>query len=191
MVEEKYYAKPGPIAPLALVDQWVGIWLLTQWQCYKVTHYEPIPVSRQFVIDFGAVAAGAWTGNTDTGAILQQRLSPPEAFQLRFYPLDDIEVLFHIGNADTRFMTARQTARADLFTKEEDPDCHSTEVVVLTNSQPFIDVFNNSGANLAQSRVQFFGYKYALDKMSLKTFHTATEAIKAIGPITLASSGGF
>ena len=191
MIETKYYAKPGPIAPLALVDEWIGIWLLTQWQCYKVMHYEPIPVSRQFQFDFGAVAAGAWSGNTDTTAVLQQRLNPPEAFQLRFYPIDDVEVLFYIGNADTRFMTSRRTARANVFTRLMDPDCYSTEVVVLTDSPPFINVFNNSGAALVRSVVQFFGIRYALDSASLKTFRTGAEAIKAVGPITLASSGGF
>lgn len=189
--EERYYSKPGPIAPLALVDEWIGIWLLTQWQCYKVEHYEPIPRSRQFIFNFGAVLAGAWSGNTDTAAVLQQRLDPPEAFQLRFYPLDDVEVLFYIGNASTRFVTAKQTARADIFTMQVDPFLHSTEVVVLTNSNPFIDVFNPLGYNLAQSRVQFFGYRYALDKASHRTFRTGAEARKALGPITLASSGGF
>jgi hypothetical protein len=192
-VEERYYSKPGPIAPLALVDEWLGIWLMTQWQCYKVTHYEPIPRSRQFIQDFGGVAAGAWaaTAPITTAAILQQRQTPPEAFQLRFYPLDDIEVLFYIGNADTRFMTARQTARADVFTMQVDPFLHSTEVVVLTNSNPFLNIFNPTAVALVQSRVQFFGYRYALDKESHKTFHTGAEARKALGPITLAASGGF
>jgi len=190
MVEERYYSRPGEIAPLALVNQRLGIWLLTQWQCYTVDHYEPIPRSRQFVFDFGPVAAGAWSGNTDTGAVLQQRGTPPEAFQLRFYPLDDIEVLFYIGNADTRFMTARQTARADMFTPIIDPGLHSTEVVVLTNSQPFINVFNPTGLPLARTRVVFFGYRYALDSSSLRTFSTAEQAMKE-GPITLAASGGF
>jgi len=190
-IEERYYSKPGPIAPLALVDEWLGIWLMTQWQCYKVTHYEPIPRSRQFTQDFGVVAAGAWTGNTNTAAILQQRNTPPEAMQIRFYPLDDIEVLFYIGNADTRFMTARQTARADIFTMQVDPFLHSTEVVVLTNSNPFLNIFNPTAVALVQSRVVFFGYRYALDSDTHKTFHTAAEARKALGPITLASSGGF
>jgi len=189
--EERYYARPGPIAPLALVDEWIGIWLLTQWQCYRVTHYEPIPRSRQFVFNFGAVGAGAWTGAIDTAATLQQRLTPPEAMQLRFYPLDDIEVLFFIGNANTRFMTARQTARADIFTMQVDPFLHSTEVVVLTSSNPFINIFNPTGVALVQSRVSFFGFRYALDSTSLKTFHTGAEARKALGPVTFASSGGF
>lgn len=189
--EERYYSKPGPIAPLALVDEWLGIWLMTQWQCYKVEHYEPIPRSRQFIFNFGAVLAGAWSGNMDTATVLQQRLDPPEAFQLRFYPLDDVEVLFYIGNASTRFMTAKQTARADIFTMQVDPFLHSTEVVIITNSNPFINVFNPLGYNLARSRVQFFGYRYALDKKTHRTFHTGAEARKAVGPITLASSGGF
>jgi len=189
--EERYYSRPGPIAPLALVDEWLGIWLMTQWQCYKVTHYEPIPRSRQFIFDFGAVVAGAWSGSQSTATVLQQRNMPPEAMQIRFYPLDDVEVLFYIGNADTRFMTSVQTARADILTMQVDPDLHSTEVMILTNSNPYINIFNPLGYNLAQSRVQFFGYRYALDKDSHKTFHTAAEARKALGPITLASSGGF
>jgi len=190
--EERYYAHPGPIAPLALVDHWLGIWLLGLWNCYKITHYEPIPKSRQFVVNCGAVAAGALSGNFDTAAILQQRVNPPEAFQMRFYPLDDIEIVFYIGNTDTRFMTARQTARADMQTMQVDPFLHSTEVVVLTNSQPFLNVFNPTGLPLAQTRVQFFGYRYTLDGNTLKTYHTGKEAIAACQPaISLASSGGF
>lgn len=190
-IEERYYSKPGPIAPLALVDEWLGIWLMTQWQCYKVLHYEPIPRSRQFTQDFGAIAAGAWTGIITTAAILQQRLTPPEAMQVRFYPLDDIEVLFSIGNADPRFMTVQLTSRADIFTMQVDPFLHSTEVVVLTNSNPFLNIFNPTAVALVQSRVSFFGYNYALDAESHKTFHTGAQARKALGPITLASSGGF
>ena len=178
------------MAPLALVDQWIGIWLMTQWQCYRITHYEPIPRSNPFVQNFGAVPATAWSGNTNV-AMLQQRLSPPEAFQMRFYPMDDIRILFYIGNADTRFMTARQTAQADLFTMQVDSDLHSTEVVVLTNSNPYLNVYNPTGYNLAQTRVAFFGYRYALDQGSQTSFRTAREAIQTIGPITLAASGGF
>jgi len=189
--EERYYAKPGPIAPLALVDEWLGIWLMTQWQCYKVLHYEPIPRSRQFIFDFGPVLAGARVVNTSTATVLRQRGTPPEAMQLRFYPLDDVEILFKIGNADTRFMTDVQTAQADIFTMQVDPFLHSTEVVVLAASFPFIDIFNPLGYALAQSRVQFFGYRYLLDSQTHKTFHTGAQARKELGPITLASSGGF
>ena len=189
--EERYYSRPGPIAPLALVDEWLGIWLMTQWQCYRVLHYEPIPRSHQFVFDFGAVLAGAWSGNTSTTAVLRQSQTPPGAMQLRFYPLDDVEILFYIGNADTRFTTTVVTAQADILTMQVDPFLHSTEVLVLTSSFPFINVFNPMGYNLAQSRVQFFGYRYALDDASHRTFHTGAEARKVLGPITLASSGGF
>lgn len=190
--EERYYAHPGPIAPLALVDHWLGIWLMGLWNCYKITHYEPIPKSRQFIVDCGPALAGAWTAALDTAPILQQRLSPPEAFQVRFYPIDDIEVLFAIGNADPRFMTSRQTARADIMTIQIDPFLHSTEVVILTNSSPFLTAFNPAGYVLAQTRTQFFGYRYSLDAKTLRTYHTANEALAVCTPaISLVGSGGF
>ena len=191
MTDERYYAKPGPIAPLALVDEWIGIWLLTQWLCYKVLHYDQIPKSRQFTQDFGAVAAGAWSGSIATGAMLDQSLTPPDAFQIRFFPLDDIEVLFAIGNADFRFKTMRQTARADITTMQVDPDLSSTEVVLLTSSSPSLNIFNPTGYNLAQSRVVFFGYTYRLDNDTLRTFKTGAEAREALRAVTLAGSGGF
>jgi len=193
-VEERYYAKPGPMAPLALVDEWIGIWLQTQWQCYKVVNREPIARSNQFTIDFGAVAAGAWVAANPitTAAVLAQRQTPPEALQIRYYPLDDIEVLFSIGNADVRFQTLTATARADIFTMQVDPDLHSTEVVILTNSNPFINIFNPTARALGQSRVVFFGNRYLLETLSLKTFKTAAEARKSLGSaITFAASGGF
>lgn len=196
MTESKYYQKSGPMAPLALVDEWLGIWLLTEWLCYKVTHYEKLPKSRQFTQDFGAVAAGATIAPATTIAVLQQRLTPPEAIQMRFYPLDDIEVLFAIGNADVRFKTSKVTARADITTMQVDPDLCSTEVVVLTNSVPFLSIVNPTGYALAQSRVVFQSIRYALDATSLMQFKTGADARKAIkerfnSQITLASSGGF
>jgi hypothetical protein len=193
MVEERYYAKPGPMAPLALVDEWLGIWLQTQWQCYKVVNREPIARSRQFVINFGAVAAGAWVAvqAVTTTAVLAQRQTPPEALQIRYYPLDDIEILFSIGNADVRFQTLNVTARADIFTMQVDPDLHSTEVVILTNSNPFINIFNPTARPLGQSRVAFFGTRYLLDSTSQRVFKTAGEAKKTLGPMTFAASGGF
>jgi hypothetical protein len=192
-IEERYYAKPGPMAPLALVDEWLGVWIQGQWQCYKVLHYEPIPRSRAFTFDFGAVAAGAWAAATPISAavVLAQRQTPPEAMQIRFYPLDDIEVLFSIGNASVRFKTLNVTARADIFTMQVDPDLHSTEVVILANNSPFINVFNPTGRALGQSRVVFPGIRYLLDTQSQRTFNTGAEARKALGPVTLASSGGF
>ena len=193
MSNERYYAKPGPMEPLALVDEWLGIWLLTLWHCYKVVNREPIARSRPLVINFGPVAAGAWVAQVPitTAAVLAQRLTPPEALQLRYYPLDDIEVLFSIGNADVRFQTLNVTARADIFTMQVDPDLASTETVVLTNSNPFINLFNPTARNLGQSRVAFFGHRYLLDTNSLKTFKTAAEAKKSLGPLTFAASGGF
>lgn len=192
-VEERYYAKPGPMIPLALVDEWLGIWLQTQWQCYKVVNREPIARSRQFVINFGAVGAGAWVAVNPitTAPILAQRQTPPEALQIRYYPLDDIEVLFSIGNADVRFQTLNVTARADIFTMQVDPDLHSTEVVILSSSNPFINIFNPTAGALGQSRVAFFGNRYLLDTTSQKVFRTAAEAKKTLGPVTLAASGGF
>ena len=196
MTESRYYQKPGPMAPLALVDEWLGIWNLSQWLCYKVKHYEELPKSRQFIQDFGAVAAAAWTGATSTLAVLQQRLTPPEAVQMRFYPLDDVEVLFSIGNADVRFNTVQATARADITSMQVDPDLANTEVVVLTNSVPFLNIFNPTGYALGQSRVVFLSVRYALDAKSLEQFNTGAEARKGIrekynSQITLASAGGF
>ena len=191
--EQRYYAKPGEIAPLALVDQWLGIWIQGSWQCYKVDHYEPIARSQQFTFDFGAVATQAWVAVTpvDTAAVLEQRQTPPEAMQIRFYPLDDIQVLFYIGSASSRFVTLRAQAQADLFTIQMDPCLHTTEVVILGNGNPFMNIFNPTGYNLLQSRVVFFGYRYQLNTKSVKTFHTGAEALHELGPVTLASSGGF
>ena len=188
--EVRYYAKPGPTAPLALPNQLIGIWLRTEWQCYRIEHLEPIPRSHPFIKDLGNIALNSTSGKTEITE-LQQRLSPPEAFQLRFYPLDDIRVTLYIGSADTRFMTVKGTATVDLFTRLIDPDLHSTEVVILTNSNPFLDAANPGDYALVKSRVAFFGYRYSLAKDSLRSFHTAAEAIKALGPITLCQSGGF
>ena len=190
MAEIQFYeAKPGPIEKIALPDQTICVWVPTLWVAYRVAYVEPLPRSAQLVFNQGAVAAGGGSGDVQ---LLNLELSdtPPGLAQLRFYPLDDIRVTLKRGVGDTRFKTLRVVAEADRFTRLIDPCLHTTEFVILSVDEPYLNVTNPTDYNLAQTRVAFFGYRFVLDDLK-KNFKTPKEAKEALGPITFVNAGGM
>jgi len=164
MAERLYYSKAGPIDPIALVTEKVAIWIKSNWHLYEVKWLEPLPRSTPMVFDMGAVVAGAPTGDTILRN-LDQTQTPPAMAQLRFYPVEDLQVTLKIGQAEARFTSLRFTATADRFTRIIDPCLHSTEFIVLMGNTPYVDVTNPTDYDLTVSRVAFFGYRYTLDDL--------------------------
>ena len=184
-----YYAKPGPMTPIALVGHKVAIWAPPNWTTYRVLFREPLPRSAALLFDVGAVAAGVASAATAL-ANLEMSGNPPEMAQLRWYPLDDIRVRLSRGQADIRFKTQNIIAEADLFTEQVDRCLHSTEFVILGEDEPTLTVTNPSDYALAQTRVAFFGYRYILE--SLKFVSPKVEEVeKALAPITFVAAGGI
>lgn len=186
---EWYASKPGPITPVALAGQNVAIWTPPVWVAYKVVFMEPYPLSNPLVFDSGAVAAGA-TANALQLTNLELTETPPEMTQLRFFPLDDIRVRLTRGQSGTRFKSANITALIDRFTKMDDPCGHTTEFVVLTTDEPFIQVTNPTGYALTISRTIFYGFRFILEDLKVK--HERVDQIEArVTPITFVAAGGI
>lgn len=179
MAERLYYAKAGPIDPLALVMENVAIWVKANWHCYRVRYMEPVPRSRPLVFDQGVLAAGAPSGDVQLLTLTQQ-VDPPAMAQLRFYPVDDIQVTLKIGVAEARFSMARITATADRFTPLVDPCLHTTEVLVLENNAPYVNCTNPTLYATSMSRVAFFGFRFLLDDLKVVA-PTAEEVKKRVG----------
>lgn len=167
MAERLYYAKAGPIDPVALVNEVVAVFIKESWKAYEVTYFEPLQRSAPLVFDQGAIAAGGTTGDVQL-VNLAQTDDPPEMAQLRFYPIDDVEVTFKVGQAGARFTTLMRTTTADRFTVLVDPDYHTTEVIVLRNWRIFVNCANPTGYALTMSRVAFFGYRFKMNYLEVQ-----------------------
>lgn len=170
MAERLYAAKAGDIDPVALVRDIVAIWLKSMWHLYKVVYIEQMPKSANLIFDQGAIVALGNTGDVRLNNLDQQE-TPPGMIQLRFYPLDDIQVEFKIGRSESRFAAANVLAQADRFTVIADPCLHTTEVFILQANSAFINCTNPTAYATAMSRVQFFGFRYMFEDLD-KAYNT-------------------
>ena len=188
MADMMYYAKPGPIAPIALAGQRIAVWAGARWEAFRIRFLEPLPRSSPFVFNVGAVAANQDSNPTQL-INLQLSVDPPELVQLRFYPLDDIEVNLRRGQSDQRFKTMGLVARADIFTPQVDRCLHTTEFVVLKNDAPWLVIHNPTAYAIVVSRTAFFGFRFMLDDMKV-SYPTVGEMDK-LAPITYVAAGGI
>lgn len=188
---EWYYSKPGPIAPMALPGQNVAIWSNPIWTAFRVIYHQGYPRSSPLVFDLGAIAASPAQSAVTQLANLELATDPPEAVQLRFYPLDDIEVNMRRGQSDQMFKSQNIVARSSLQTPKLDPCLHTTEFVVLKDQEPWAQATNMDSLALVVSRIAFFGFRFLLEELGI-TAPTPTEMERKMGgrPITFIASGG-
>mgnify|MGYP001587802858 CR=1 FL=1 len=184
-----YYAKPGPITPVALHGQNVAVWNGSSWACFKVLNFEGLSRSNALVFDSGAIGAIA----TDTPLqLLNLELTedPPEMAQFRFFPLDDIQVRLTRGQSDVRSKTQNIVVQTDLFSLQDDPCGHLTEYVVLKGDEPYITCTNAQNVALAVARVAFKGFRFRLQDLGFTS--PKMSDIEAKFPrITFVLAGGF
>jgi len=189
MAADMYYAKPGPITPIALAGQRIAVWAGAQWEAFRIKYLEPLPRGSPLVFDLGPIIA-LQDSNPTQLANLVMSTDPPELAQFRFYPIDDVEVNLRRGQSDQRFKTMNLVARSDVFTRRVDPCLHTTEFVVLKNDAPWLVHHNPTAYNITISRTAFFGFRFILD--DLKIAHpTVTEMERALSPITFVAAGGL
>jgi len=187
MAERLYSAKAGPIDPIALVNEYVAVWLKAMWHCYKVDYVEPMPRTQDLVFDQGALAALAQSG--DVRLInLDQQETPPGFIQLRCFPLDDIQVEVKVGRAESRFTAANIQSRVDRFTEINDPCLHTTEFVVLQQNSVYVNCINPTAYATAMSRVAFFGYRYMFRDLN-QAFAKPEDVKKSYQNIVFVPSG--
>ena len=186
---DMYYAKPGPITPIALAGQRIAVWAGAHWEAFRIKYLEPLPRGAPLVFDLGAIAA-LQDSNPTQLVPLTMSTDPPELAQLRFYPIDDVEVNLRRGQSDQRFKTMNLVARADVFTRRVDRCLHTTEFVVLKNDAPWLVHHNPTAYPILLSRTAFFGFRFVLDDLC-KSFPTVGEMEKALSPITFVAAGGL
>lgn len=143
------------------IKQNLAVWSMGRWQYYNVDYIEPLPgASSVSTINYGAVAASSSVAITE---LTQFDVDEHQLLQLRFYPIDDIEVRLWEARSQSRFSARSIQARATPLTRRDDPDLLTTEFNVLGRDRnAFIEVINNNPYALTRSRVVFLARRYIL-----------------------------
>lgn len=167
MYEDSGIYSPGPIKPVAEINETLGIFTKKEWVFVRVKSIEGMPYGTPMVIDFVAragatvLAAGATTAKL-LAPLLQ--INEGELLHLRFKPLDNVEgQLFEVA-ADGRWTTRSVTARITQESGLHDPYwAASTFWIYGFNRDPNFQVVNNTGYGIPQARFVFWGWRYTVE----------------------------
>jgi len=155
--------KAGPIQPVAMPGETLGIWVNKVYYFYSLLYLEPVLASDPLVIDFGALAAGTWTGVTQLTLL---EMPDVELGQFRAFTLDDFHAYLWQARSDGRQRTKQAQACISLFTQLNDPCGHQTEFFVHEDDFAFVNGLNPTSYPLTQSRMGFYGFRYVLEKLT-------------------------
>lgn len=162
-----YPYKAGPIEPIVMPGETVGVWVNKLFLFYKVDYTEPIKRSDPVEINLGALAAGAASAITQL-ALLQ--MPDLEFGQFRAEVLDDCAMVMYQGRADQRNKLFTRVANMNRFTAIHDPCGHESEFYVYEDQFAFLQATNQTGYALTQSRAVFWGFRYVLSDTDTKKF---------------------
>lgn len=166
---------PGPITPVVNIGQNLGVYIQGAYNFFRVLFVEGLPPGRQTIQDFGAVNA-ATTGTTAEVTVINAQEG--SLVHVRAAPLDDFEAQFSQQRATGRFATESQQIRVRAGIYHLDPYGATTTLFVLGNSrQVYCTPTNNTAYNLAQTRCQFWGFRYVLDRLTKDQEHILQFAV--------------
>jgi hypothetical protein len=158
-----YPYKAGPIEPVVMPGEFVGVWVNKVWNFYKVDYIEPVPASDPIEQDFGTLAAGASTAGAVQLNLLE--MADLEFGQFRVRVIDDVNCILFQGRADQRHKTNVRVGTYTRFTNLVDPCGHTTEFYVHEDNWAYIQATNPTDYALTQARVAFYGFRYVLQAM--------------------------
>ena len=157
-----YPYKVGPIEPICMPGENVGIWVNKVYEFYRVLFIEGLMRSNPITIDLGALAAGAATAVIE---LLLLEMPRQEFAQFRCEVLDDVEVILYQGRADQRHKLFSRVATYSRFLRQLDPDGHTGEFYGFEDNNAFMQATNNTDYALTQARVTFWGFRYVVEPL--------------------------
>lgn len=160
-----YPYKAGPIEPIVVPGEIVGIWVNKVYLFYQVEFIEGLPESDPIQIDLGgiAAAAGGVPGQTAPAQLALLEMPDQEFGQFRMRVIDDIVARLYQGRADQRHKLNNAVADVSRFTNKKDPCGHTTEFYVYqNNNDAFLQGFNQTDYATTIARVNFYGFRYVL-----------------------------
>lgn len=168
-----YKSGLGLMEPVALIGQNVVIHYLDEVIIRRVRFLEAIPPFQ--AIDLGAIAAQTTTPRTNV-----PNLAMPngEFGQLRWYPLDNIQVRLFVPNAQGKYALRNLMVGADPNVVERDPCLHLTEFYVWEDNRPFVEALNYSDYPLAYARIIAMGFRFNVEKLTDEMVKKITDGIE-------------
>jgi len=154
--------KAGPIQPVCLAGDTVGLWIGKLWKFVKVTLVEGLPYGSPLVQNLGAIAAG---GTVQPVQLTILAMNNYEFGQYRMRVLDDCAVELYLGRADKRYSNKTVNSRVTLFSDQIESIFNLTEFFLVEDNYAFIAGYNETGYALAQARVAFWGFRYAYEEL--------------------------
>ena len=146
--------------PVVEIDQNLAVLTETGWQYFVVGYIEPLPPSEDFIKDFGLLADD---GTATDEEITLVEMKTNELGQFRFEPLDEINIKVAQPSAASRFSIKNKHVRVTRLSALRDTTLKHTECFVFEGDNIYFpEVKNESGASLAKTRVQFYGYRFVL-----------------------------
>jgi len=162
-----YPYKAGPIEPIVLPGETVGVWVNKRYTFFEVLYIEGITRSDPLEFDFGAIAAQALTAVLPL-ALLD--MPNAEFAQYRAAVIDDISVILYQGRADQRHKLGSRVATYTKYTDLLDPDGHSGEFYVFEQEHAFGQAGNQTDYPITTARMVFWGFRYVLQELKQWTW---------------------
>ena len=145
----------GLVEPVAQMEQNVGIYWDNKWNYYTVSFLEPIPPFQILVI--GAIPAQSISNKTQARNL---ELRDKEFGQLRWYPIDNVQIRLWLPTDQGRFSMENMMAVVDMNTPERDPCLHLTEVFWWEDKEPSFEAINLTDYPLTECRIIGMGYRF-------------------------------
>lgn len=155
--------KAGPIQPVCLAGEVVGIWTQKVWKFGRVTLVEGLPAGSTMIQNLGAIAAGQSIQPVQIAALA---MNDYEFGQFRMKVLDDFAAELYLARADKRYSTKAVNSRVTLVSDQFDNVFNTTEFFVHEDAMPFVAAFNETGYALAVARVAFWGFRYVYEELN-------------------------
>ncbi|RLJ08586.1 MAG: hypothetical protein DRP12_00025 [Candidatus Aenigmatarchaeota archaeon] len=148
------YIHKVDLEPVALPGE--NIVILPDNKPFRVAWIEPLPAIDK---DFGSLAAGAETGDTEVTDVYTDE---NQLVQFRIIPLDDVEVTVKQPRAKGRWVT--KVVQAKLI--KDNPHDNLAEMFQFEDRGLFFNVKNPTSYTLPASRVRLVGFRFVLEPLS-------------------------
>jgi hypothetical protein len=170
------------LEPVVKIDENVCILTESGRTYARVTCIEAIP---EIIRDFGAISAGGETGFVE---ITDIQVNMKNQFaQIRFFPIDNIEIYVNQPQSCQKWASTKTTARVSKFIEEYNGPCcgnfNLTEIFQHGTQGLYFNVKNPDTVDITKSRVLFFGFVYTYEKLDTKPAQYTVIPMVACGAV--------
>jgi hypothetical protein len=150
----------GLMEPVALIGHSVCVHYANDLHYRRVIWFESI-APFQF-LNIGVLAAGTVSPRTQAVNLQMWR---NEFAQIRWFPIDTIQVRLYLPNADGRMSLRNLQVPVDPTIVTRDPCGHLTEFFVWEDRNPAFEAINYTALPLAQTRLIGQGFRFVTSEL--------------------------